>query len=93
MTAKRFDFSSDLTGERCPDTFVYTRIKVDELLEEGCGGKVLRVIYDSVESWNNVSQTLTGEGLAVEKTIEKINGRDAWVLYILLSLPRPSNKS
>ncbi|HII54044.1 hypothetical protein COT30_02655 [Candidatus Micrarchaeota archaeon CG08_land_8_20_14_0_20_49_17] len=89
---KRFDYSIDLTGERCPDTFVYTRIKIDELLEEGNKGNVLRAIYDSVESWNNVFQTLTGEGLSVEKTTEKINSKDVWVLYITLSFPLPGNK-
>ena len=86
MTSKRFDFTTDLTGERCPDTFVYTRIKIDELLAEGHGGKVLRAIYDAEESACNVFQTLTGEGLTVEKTTEIVNGKKIWVLYIIIPI-------
>ena len=76
-----FDFTIDLTGERCPDTFVYTRIKIDELLAEGNEGNVVKAVYDSEESQSNVYNTLTGEGLFVVKEPPQ-DGR--WVLYITL---------
>ncbi len=54
----------DIRGEKCPDTFVYTKIKLEELAHSG--GGVLRVIVDYPPAAENIPRSLRGEETAYE---------------------------
>ncbi len=47
----------DIRGEKCPDTFVYTKIKLEEMVERG--GGVLKVIVDYPPAVDNMSRSLS----------------------------------
>lgn len=64
----------DLRGEKCPDTFLFTKIRAEELREEGKIGDVLKVIVDYEPSAVNVPKSIREEGhevLAVEQNGKK----------------------
>ena len=69
----------DLRGEKCPDTFVFTKIKAEELREQGKRGEVLKVIVDYEPSAKNVPRSIAEEGHRVLK-VEKKEGY--WEIYI-----------
>jgi tRNA 2-thiouridine synthesizing protein A len=54
----------DLRGEKCPDTFVYTKIKLEELAYSG--GGVLRVIVDYPPAVENIPRSIKGEEIPYE---------------------------
>ncbi|MEE8168215.1 MAG: sulfurtransferase TusA family protein [Candidatus Hydrothermarchaeales archaeon] len=54
----------DLRGEKCPDTFVYTKIKLEELAHDG--GGILKVIVDFQPAVENIPRSLKGEETAYE---------------------------
>lgn len=49
----------DIRGEKCPDTFVYTKIKLEELAYGG--GGVLKVIVDYPPAVENIPRSLKTE--------------------------------
>jgi len=49
----------DIRGEKCPDTFVYTKIKLEELSYSG--GGVLKVIVDYLPAVENIPRSLKTE--------------------------------
>lgn len=49
----------DIRGEKCPDTFVYTKIKLEELAYSG--GGVLKVIVDYPPAVENIPRSLKTE--------------------------------
>jgi tRNA 2-thiouridine synthesizing protein A len=54
----------DLRGEKCPDTFVYTKIKLEELAYSG--GGILRVIVDYPPAAENIPRSLKDEKIKYE---------------------------
>ena len=54
----------DIRGEVCPNTFVYTKIKLEELAYGG--GGILKVIIDNAPACENIPRSLKGEKLAYE---------------------------
>lgn len=63
----------DLRGERCPDTFTYTKIRAEELKEEGRAGDILKVIVDNELSATDVPRSMQLEGHRVV-AVKKRNG-------------------
>jgi tRNA 2-thiouridine synthesizing protein A len=49
----------DIRGEKCPDTFVYTKIKLEELAYGG--GGILKVIVDYPPAVENIPRSLKTE--------------------------------
>jgi len=49
----------DIRGKTCPHTFLYTKIKVEDLAYEG--GGVLKVILDYPPAVENIARSLEGE--------------------------------
>ncbi|MEM3030205.1 MAG: sulfurtransferase TusA family protein [Candidatus Micrarchaeia archaeon] len=68
----------DLRGERCPDTFTYTKIRAEELREEGRAGDILKVIVDNELSARDVPASMQLEGHRVIE-VRKANG--LWELF------------
>jgi tRNA 2-thiouridine synthesizing protein A len=54
-----FDERLDLTGKQCPMTFVYTKVKLEEMEK----GKVLLVVLDFRSAFTNVPNTVKKQGL------------------------------
>ncbi len=54
----------DIKGEICPNTFVYTKIKLEELAHEG--GGVLKVILDNLPAVENIPRSLRNEKINYE---------------------------
>lgn len=62
----------DLRGEKCPDTFVYTKIKLEDLAYNG--GGILRVIVDFPPAAENIPRSLKDEKIKYEiLSVEKVN--------------------
>lgn len=54
----------DLCGEKCPDTFVYSKIKLEELAYSG--GGVLKIIVDYPPAAENIPRSLRTEKIKYE---------------------------
>ncbi len=54
----------DLCGEKCPDTFVYAKIKLEELAYSG--GGVLKIIVDYPPAAENIPRSLRTEKIKYE---------------------------
>ncbi len=54
----------DLHGEKCPDTFVYTKIKLEELAY--AGGGLLKVLVDYPPAAENIPRSLRDERIEYE---------------------------
>lgn len=67
-----YDDELDLRGEKCPDTFVYSKIKLEELAE--IGGGVLKIIVDYPPAVENIPRSLKDEKIKYE--VLKINKKD-----------------
>ncbi len=70
----------DLRGEKCPDTFVYTKIKLEELAYNG--GGVLRVIVDYPPAVENIPRSIRGEEIRYELLSIKNNPDKTYELLI-----------
>lgn len=70
----------DLRGEKCPDTFVYTKIKLEELAYGG--GGVLRVIVDYPPAVENIPRSIKGEEIRYELLEIKNNSNGTYELLI-----------
>jgi len=68
----------DLRGERCPDTFTYTKIRAEELREEGRAGDILKVIVDNEFSARDVPRSMELEGY---RAIEVKRRDGLWELF------------
>jgi TusA-related sulfurtransferase len=63
----------DIRGRTCPHTFLYTKIKVEELAYEG--GGVLKVILDHPPAVENIPRSLEGERIKTRVTgVKKTDG-------------------
>jgi tRNA 2-thiouridine synthesizing protein A len=49
----------DIRGETCPHTFLYTKIKVEELAYQG--GGILKVTLDYPPAAKNIPRSLAGD--------------------------------
>lgn len=58
-------FNLDITGERCPMTFVKTRL----LLEQLSAGDTAEILLKSGEPLDNVPRTATEQGFVVVDTL------------------------
>ncbi len=54
----------DITGEVCPNTFVYTKIKLEDMAYGG--GGILKVVVDHAPAAENIPRSLKGEKLESE---------------------------
>jgi tRNA 2-thiouridine synthesizing protein A len=54
----------DIKGEVCPNTFVYTKIKLEDMAYSG--GGILKVIIDHAPACENIPRSLKGEKLNYE---------------------------
>ena len=54
----------DLCGEKCPDTFVYSKIKLEEMAYSG--GGVLKIIVDYPPAAENIPRSLRTEKIKYE---------------------------
>jgi tRNA 2-thiouridine synthesizing protein A len=54
----------DIKGEVCPNTFVYTKIKLEDMAYSG--GGILKVIIDHAPACENIPRSLKGEKLEYE---------------------------
>ncbi len=70
----------DLRGERCPDTFVYTKIKAEEIGYSG-GGK-LKVIVDYPPAVESIPRSLQQENKGYKVTEVKKVGDMTYEIYI-----------
>jgi len=70
----------DICGERCPDTFVYTKIKLEELAYSG--GGILKVIVDYPPAVENIPRSIKGEEIAYELLEIKNNPDNTFDLFI-----------
>ncbi len=64
----------DLRGEKCPDTFLFTKIRAEELREDMKKGDVLKVIVDYEPSSVNVPRSIVEEGHEVLGVKQTSNG-------------------
>jgi tRNA 2-thiouridine synthesizing protein A len=70
----------DLRGEKCPDTFVYTKIKAEEIGYSG-GGK-LKVIVDYPPAVESIPRSLAEEGRGYKVLEVKHLGGRTYEIYI-----------
>lgn len=49
----------DLRGEKCPDTFIYTKVKLEEIAQSG--GGILKVIVDYPIAAESIPRSLKEE--------------------------------
>lgn len=75
MNEIRADETLDLKGVACPNNFVKTKLKLEEMEQ----GKVLEVLLDDGEPIKNVPRAVKEEGHQILK-VEKIS--DKWKLLI-----------
>lgn len=54
----------DIRGEVCPNTFVYTKIKLEEMAYDN--GGILKVILDNLPAVENIPLSLKNEKLDYE---------------------------
>ncbi|MFQ6135911.1 MAG: sulfurtransferase TusA family protein [Candidatus Hydrothermarchaeales archaeon] len=65
----------DLHGEKCPDTFVYTKIKLEEMAYEG--GGLLKVLIDFPEAAENIPRSLRDEKIDYQVLeVKHIGGKE-----------------
>jgi tRNA 2-thiouridine synthesizing protein A len=62
----------DLCGEKCPDTFVYSKIKLEELAYSG--GGLLKIIVDYAPAAENIPRSLRTEKIKYEVLEVKASG-------------------
>ncbi len=70
----------DLRGEKCPDTFVYTKVKLEELAYSG--GGLLKVIVDYPPAAENIPRSLKEEKIKYEVLDVKKVGDKTYELLI-----------
>jgi len=70
----------DLCGEKCPDTFVYSKIKLEEIAY--AGGGILKVIVDYPPAAENIPRSIRDERIAFEVLEVKNVGGDLFELLI-----------
>lgn len=70
----------DLRGEKCPDTFVYTKIKCEELAYNG--GGTLKVIVDYSPAAESIPRSLKDEEIAYKVLEVKDTGGGEYELLI-----------
>lgn len=71
----------DLRGEKCPDTFLFAKIRAEELREEKKIGDVLKVIVDYEPSSVNVPKSIREEGHEVLE-VEQNGKKKEWTIRI-----------
>jgi tRNA 2-thiouridine synthesizing protein A len=70
----------DIRGEKCPDTFVYTKIKLEDLAYSG--GGVLKVIVDYPPAVENIPRSLKTEKTSYKLLDVKKVGENTYELLI-----------
>ncbi|MFQ5888258.1 MAG: sulfurtransferase TusA family protein [Candidatus Hydrothermarchaeales archaeon] len=70
----------DLHGEKCPDTFVYTKIKLEELAYDG--GGLLKVLLDHPPAAENIPRSLRDERIGYEVLEVKNVGGEEYELLL-----------
>jgi len=75
MDEPRIDERIDLSGVICPNNFVKTKLKLEEMKE----GQILEVILDDGEPIRNVPRAVKEEGHPIVK-VERIGNK--WRLLI-----------
>jgi len=69
----------DLRGEKCPDTFVYTKIKLEEIAYNG-GGR-LRVIVDYPPAVESIPRSIGDEKIEYKLIgIKQVGGNEHEIL-------------
>lgn len=66
----------DLCGEVCPMTFVYTKVKIEEMTP----GQILKVIFDYPPSLKNVSKSIIRQKLG--EILSKVEKNDQYYLWV-----------
>ena len=75
MNKIKIDETLDLEGVTCPNNFVKTKLKLEEMEQ----GQILEIILDDGEPIKNVPRAVKEEGHEILK-VEKIDG--LWKLLI-----------
>ena len=75
MNEIKIDETLDLEGVTCPNNFVKTKLKLEEMEQ----GQILEIILDDGEPIKNVPRAVKEEGHEILK-VEKIDG--LWKLLI-----------
>ena len=70
----------DLHGDKCPDTFVYTKIKLEELAYDG--GGILKVLIDYPPAAENIPRSIRDERIEYEVLEVKNVGGNLFELLI-----------
>ena len=70
----------DLRGEKCPDTFVYTKIKLEEIVYNG--GGTLKIIIDYLPAIESIPRSLMDEKIRYKLVGIKHGGGDEYELLI-----------
>lgn len=71
-----FDVLLDLRGKQCPMTFVYTKVKLEEMEK----GKILLVILDFRSAFSNVPASVKKQHLGeILHEIEMDNLKKLWI--------------
>ncbi len=73
----------DLRGEKCPDTFVYTKIKAEEIGYSG-GGE-LRVIVDYPPAVESIPRSLEQENRGYK--VKEVKQLDSRTFEIHIEIP------
>jgi len=77
------DETLDLRGEKCPDTFVYSKIKLEEMAYSG--GGVLKIIVDYPPAAENIPRSLKGEKIRYE--VLQVTAKDNNTFELLIKAP------
>lgn len=70
----------DIRGEKCPDTFVFTKIKLEDIAYSG--GGILKVIVDFPPAAENIPRSLKDENKKYEVLDVKNVGADVYEILI-----------
>jgi len=70
----------DLCGEKCPDTFVYAKIKLEELAYSG--GGILKIVVDYPPAAENIPRSLRTEKIKYEVIEVKPSSDDTFELLV-----------
>lgn len=70
----------DLKGEKCPDTFVYSKIKLEEIAYNG--GGLLKVIVDFPPAAESIPRSLKEEKIGYKILSVKSVGPNVYELLI-----------
>ncbi|MFQ6105579.1 MAG: sulfurtransferase TusA family protein [Candidatus Hydrothermarchaeaceae archaeon] len=70
----------DIRGEKCPDTFVFTKIKLEDVAYSG--GGTLKVILDFPPAVENISRSLREEKINYKVLEVKSKGNNVYEMLI-----------